>query len=104
MKFKVMLSPKLSLRLMLNRKLMPKLVLRPGPRVKEKQKPSRRLRAALIAKLKLKVKARSKLMLILMPKQAPRPRASFLIRSRRSEKVWLRELLVGRPAHQLPKR
>ena len=98
MKFKAMLSPKLSLRLMLNRKLMLKLAPRPGPRVKEKQKPSRRLRVALIAKLK--VKASSKLML----KQAPRPRASSLIRSRRSEKVWLRELLVGRPAHQPPKR
>ena len=102
MKFKAMLSLKRSLRPMLNRKLMLKLAPRPGPRVKDKAKPSRRPRVALIAKLK--VKARSKLMLIPMPKQAPRPRASSLIRSRRLAKVWLRELLVGHPAHQLPKR
>ena len=98
MKFKAILSPKLSPKPML------KLAPRPGPKVKAKARAKPKV--ALIAKLKVKrkEKARSKPMLMLILRQALRPRASSLIRSRRSVKVWLRELQEGRPAHQVPKR
>ena len=90
MKFKVMLSRKQSLRLML------KLTLKLGPRAKPR--PSQRPK--VVQKVKLKVKVRSMPML----RQTLRLRANSSIKSRRLEKVWLKELQEEHLAHQAPKR
>ena len=91
-----MLSLKQSLRLMLSQKPMLKLALRLGPRAK----PRASQRPKVVQKVKLKVKVRSMPML----RQTLRLRANSSIKSRRLEKVWLKELQEEHLAHQAPKR
>ena len=85
---------------------MLKSILRLGlsPRERAKPRPRAKVKLKLKEKLKEKPKVKARLMQTLMLKLIRRPRASSSIKSKRLEKVWLRELQVERLAHPALKR